>query len=176
MRSDGAHSATPRSSAQLAAGHEVASHTWLHRRLVPLTRGALLAEIVDGATALQRVTGRRPNLFRPPYGYFDRRVSAAVAGGGLRLVGWDIAIDSAAHGRDTRAAARLVLDLAHDLPKGGPRAIAVLSIVLPQLRRRGLRVVTVSELLRAPAHPSAIASSSPPSVPTSRVPSEARAG
>jgi len=35
--------------AQLAAGHEVASHTWSHRRLVPLTRGALLAEIVDGA-------------------------------------------------------------------------------------------------------------------------------
>ena len=159
--------------AQLAAGHEVASHTWSHRRLVPLTRGALLTEIVDGATALQRVTGRRPNLFRSPHGYFDRRVSAAVAAAGLRLIGWDIAIDSAAYGRDTRAAARLVLDrvrpgsivLAHDLPKGGPRAIAVLSIVLPQLRRRGLRVVTVSELLRAPAHPAAIASSSPPPVP-----------
>jgi len=88
--------------AQLAAGHEVASHTWSHRRLAPLTRGALRAEIVDGATALQRVTGRRPNLFRPPHGYFDRRISAAVAAAGLRLIGWDIA----APGRDTRAAPR----------------------------------------------------------------------
>ncbi len=55
-----------------------------------------------------------------------------------------------------RAAARLVLArtrpgsilLAHDLPLGGPRAIAILSLVVPELRRRGLRFVTVSELLR----------------------------
>lgn len=170
---------------QLAAGHELGSHTWSHALLPPLAPRTTRAEILDGARALQRVTGRRPRLFRPPHGYFDRRVSAAVAAAAMRMIGWDVAIDRDANGRDPRAAARLVLSqikpgsilLAHDTARGADRAIAILARVLPQLRRRGLRVVTVSELLgAASAQWSAIASSSPPSVPTSRVPSPANAG
>lgn len=171
--------------AQLAAGHELGSHTWSHALLPPLSPRATRAEILDGSHALQRVTGRRPRLFRPPHGYFDRRVSAAVAAMAMRMIGWDVAIDRDANGRDPRAAARLVLSqvkpgsilLAHDTPRGADRAIAILARVLPQLRRRGLRAVTVSELLEsASGQRSAIASSSPPSVPTSRVPSAANAG
>lgn len=144
---------------QLAAGHELASHTWSHPLLPPLPANAMRAEITRGATALQRITGDRPQFFRPPHGYFDRRVSAAAAALGMGTIGWDIAVDRAATGRSAQAAAAVVLRqvrpgsilLAHDLPRGGPRAIAILSIVLPELRRRGIRVGTVSELLRAAA-------------------------
>jgi peptidoglycan/xylan/chitin deacetylase (PgdA/CDA1 family) len=96
-------------------------------------------------------------LFRPPYGYFDRRVSALVARSGLRLVGWNVAVERFLHGRTPAAAAAAVarvtrpgdILLLHD--GGGRRAatIATLRALLPLLRARGLRAVTVSRLLRA---------------------------
>jgi len=171
--------------AELAAGHELGSHTWSHPLLPALAPDASRAQILGGARALRNATGRRSRLFRPPHGFFDRRVGATVAAAGMQIIGWDVAIDRVAHGRSTRAAARLLIGqihagsivLAHDTARGARRATELLTLILPQLRRRGLRFVTVSALLRASAaQPSAIASSSPPSVPTSSVPSAASAG
>lgn len=173
---------------QLAAGHELHSHTWSHELLPPRSAAAISSDIRRGERSLQRASGRRSRYFRPPHGYFDRRVSSAAAAAGLRTVGWDVSIDRLALGRSPRQAARMLLDrvkpgsivLGHDAPNGEARARAVLSIVVPELRRRGYRFVTLSELLSSvPGHgpkPPPIASSSPPSVPTSSVPSAASAG
>lgn len=171
--------------AELAAGHEVQTHTWSHELLPPRPVGEIRMDIVRGARLLQRVSGLTPRYFRPPHGFFDRRVSTQVAAAGMRTVGWNVSIDRIALGREPRVAARMLLDqvmagsilLAHDAPNGVDRAIATLKVALPELRRRGLEFATVSELLApVPGQPPAIASSSPPSVPTSSVPSAASAG
>jgi peptidoglycan/xylan/chitin deacetylase (PgdA/CDA1 family) len=170
---------------ELRAGHEVQTHTWSHELLPPRSTSEIRDDIVRGARSLRRVSGRTPRYFRPPHGFFDPRVSSVVAATGLRTVGWDVAIDRLALGRDPKLAARMLLEqvkpgsilLAHDAPNGAERAIATLTLALPELRRRGLSFVTVSELLSSvDGQPPAIASSSPPSVPTSSVPSAASAG
>ncbi len=167
--------------AELAAGHEIADHTWSHARLVGLANAALHAQIDRGADVVAQIAGRRPTLFRPPHGDFDARVSAVAAHAGLRTIGWNVTVERELRGRSVAAATRRLLTLvrpgsillAHDgrLPRA--RTLAVIRRLLPALHRRGYRVVTVSALLRAAAP---IASSSPLSLPTSRVPSPASAG
>ncbi len=164
---------------ELAAGHEVQTHTWSHDLLPPRPAAEIREDIQRGARALRRVTGRAPRYFRPPHGFFDRRVSSATAAAGLRMVGWDVPIDRLAFGRDPRIAARMLLDqvrpgsilLAHDAPNGAGRAISTLTLALPELRRRGLTFVTVSELLSSvPGQPPAIASRSSTDAPSCRRP------
>lgn len=140
-----------------ARGDEIGDHTLDHRRLPPLPSARVEREVVGGARAIAAIADRPPDLFRPPYGYFDRRVSTVVARARLRLVGWDVAVEQFLHGRTAAEAARAVaratrpgdILLLHD--GGGRRGatLATLRALLPLLERRGLRSVTVSRLLRA---------------------------
>ncbi len=138
-------------------GDEIADHTLDHRRLPPLGSALVAREITGGARAIAGITGRRPTLFRPPYGYFDNRVSALVADAGLRLVGWNLAVERFLHGRTPAQAAAAVARITRPgdillLHDGGGRrgaTLATLRALLPLLHARGLRPVTVSRLLRA---------------------------
>lgn len=139
------------------AGDEIGDHTLDHRRLPPLRSAMVAGEIAGGSRAIAGVTGRRPTLFRPPYGYFDNRVSALVADAGLRLVGWNVAVERFLHGRTPAQAAAAVARITRPgdillLHDGGGRrgaSLATLRALLPRLHARGLRSVTVSRLLRA---------------------------
>ncbi len=146
--------------AQLRAGNEVADHSWSHPRLRSLSSAALRRQIVLAARSLAAIGGRPPTLFRPPHGDFDRRVSAAVDAAGLRLVGWDLAVERELDGRTPAQAARAIarqarrgsIILAHDGGGRRGRSVAAVALLLPALRRRGLRVVSVSTLLSVLRH------------------------
>jgi peptidoglycan/xylan/chitin deacetylase (PgdA/CDA1 family) len=73
--------------AQLAAGHAVENHSQNHADLTTLDPEAIAAEIIEANETL-RAAGADPQWFRPPYGYTDDRVKAAVATAGLREVIW----------------------------------------------------------------------------------------
>ncbi len=141
--------------ATVAAGQEVANHTYDHLRLPPLGDAALQWQIAAQRTVARHAGLPATHLFRPPYGYFDGRVSAAAARQGLRVIGWDVPLEREMSGHTIIAAVhRLVslvyrgsIVLAHDSRGDRSRTIAVLARLLPALRARGLRAVTVSDLL-----------------------------
>ena len=54
----------------VAEGHAVGNHTWSHARLSTLTPAWVEAEIEQGATVIEALSGTRPRLFRPPGGDF----------------------------------------------------------------------------------------------------------
>ncbi len=63
--------------ASLYAGHEVASHGWMHRNLDHLDPYRRLAEIRDGRAALEDLLGRSVRGFASPYGaHSDASVDA----------------------------------------------------------------------------------------------------
>ena len=72
---------------QLDAGHAVENHTRTHADLTTLTPEQVAEEITT-ANADLRDAGADPQWFRPPYGYTDERVKAAVAAAGLQEVIW----------------------------------------------------------------------------------------
>ncbi|MFB7504272.1 polysaccharide deacetylase family protein [Streptomyces broussonetiae] len=71
------------------AGDAIGEHTVTHPHLTRLPLARIEYEIGTGARQIVSVTGRRPTLFRPPFGAWDARVYAAHLGrlpGGSALV------------------------------------------------------------------------------------------
>ncbi len=75
------------------AGHYVGNHTMDHKELTSLSRAAALAEIDDSAAAIEKATGVRPFLFRPPYGAMNPFLEGAVRDRHLELMLWNIDIE-----------------------------------------------------------------------------------
>lgn len=92
-----------------AAGHYVGNHTYDHRRLTALSHTAALAEIDDAASAIERATGARPWLFRPPYGALDPWLERALRDRSLDLLLWNIDVDDVRR-TDPDATARCIED------------------------------------------------------------------
>lgn len=72
------------------AGHLIGNHTHDHEMLTSLSHTQAMAQIDDGASSIERVTGRRPLLFRPPYGALDAYSQELLKARGNELVLWSI--------------------------------------------------------------------------------------
>ncbi len=130
----------------VAAGHEIANHTWAHPDLTKLTDAQVRDEVRRAQDAISNATGVRATSIRPPYGASDRRVRALVP---LPFVVWDI---------DTRDWQDPGVDVVVDRAAGGavPGSIvlmhdthedtieAVPSIV-ERLRSRGFATASVED-------------------------------
>jgi peptidoglycan/xylan/chitin deacetylase (PgdA/CDA1 family) len=131
---------------EVAAGDDVGDHTEDHLRLPPLSGVALAAEFSAARSALRAAGAPPPHLFRPPHGDFDGRIQAAALARGERLIGWDLVLEPRRPGRSAAAVAARArpgsIILAHDAEA------AAIPGLLRDLRRRGLRSVAVSTLLR----------------------------
>src|SRR5262245_12738358 len=57
-------------------GGVVEDHTMTHPNLTKLSADQMRSEICGAADAIQAATGRRPTLFRPPYGLYNDTVRA----------------------------------------------------------------------------------------------------
>jgi peptidoglycan-N-acetylglucosamine deacetylase len=135
-------------------GHEIANHTWTHPHLTRLSTGAIHSQLARTNRRLTRLTGERPTLFRPPYGDVNRKVRRIARRLGLRTVLWGA--DSIDWMSDCQAIVRRVAArvrnrttvLLHD--GGGNRTATVCALprIIRNLRSRGYRFVTVSELPR----------------------------
>ncbi len=73
-----------------AAGHLIGSHTHDHDLLTTDTHTQVLEQIDEGIASIERVTGKRPELFRPPYGQLDAFGEQAITERHLGLVLWSI--------------------------------------------------------------------------------------
>lgn len=58
-----------------AAGHEVGNHSWNHPDLSKMPLSKALEEINRTNDIIQKVTGEKPTVFRPPYGAFTDQLS-----------------------------------------------------------------------------------------------------
>jgi peptidoglycan/xylan/chitin deacetylase (PgdA/CDA1 family) len=122
--------------AEASAG-VIGDHTWTHARLAGLGLDGLRREIGRTRAAEIAHIGRRIMLFRPPYGVRTPAADVYVRRLGMVQVLWDVA-DS---GAGIRGGSIVVL---HETR---PRTLPLLRAILRDLRRRGLRAVTVPELL-----------------------------
>jgi peptidoglycan/xylan/chitin deacetylase (PgdA/CDA1 family) len=140
-------------------GHGLGNHSFEHSHLTPMrSRSRLTDELVHAGDVIERAAGKRTKWFRPPVGLLSPPVVAAARAAKLELVGWSAtARDGVARATVEDSAARLILALQpgailvlHDAAERGERApIAkeVLERLLPELEARGLRSVSLDELL-----------------------------
>jgi peptidoglycan/xylan/chitin deacetylase (PgdA/CDA1 family) len=86
------------------AGHLIGNHTHDHARLTALARADALAQIAQGADSIEQAIGRRPCLFRPPFGQLDSYLEGATRDEGLTVVLWNIEVEDL-HREDPEAMA-----------------------------------------------------------------------
>ncbi|RIA92074.1 Carbohydrate Esterase Family 4 protein [Glomus cerebriforme] len=73
----------------VAAGHQIAVHTWSHTALTTQSNEEIIAEIKWTETAIKQAVGLTPKYMRPPYGNIDDRVRGILTQLGYKVVIWD---------------------------------------------------------------------------------------
>lgn len=135
----------------LADGHEIANHSQNHFRLPPLSSDQRHREINDVDIAFCRITGKHLLYLRPPGMQFNDAVLADAKRLGYIVVGYTtVSGDYETGGTPEHIAERTLrradnggIILLHDYPE----TAAALPQILNELQRRGLKCVTVSDLL-----------------------------
>ena len=74
----------------VAAGHEIASHSWRHPRLSTLEPVEQLAEIQIGCQLIEEASGQTVRFFRPPHGDFDAVTLEEVRKSGHIVSLWNV--------------------------------------------------------------------------------------
>jgi len=145
------------------AGHEIGNHSYFHRPMLSLSKSAMREELVRTGDSIEKVLGQRPVLFRPPYG---------LQGPGLQIALAELGMPSilmSSHGvdweeTDPELIATKVVEsiepgsiiLLHDghgdveeptAQQSRAPSVAATGIIIEELKSRGYRFVTVSELL-----------------------------
>jgi peptidoglycan/xylan/chitin deacetylase (PgdA/CDA1 family) len=73
-----------------AEGHSLGNHSWDHSDLRTLSLHAVRSHLTRTSEAIERATGERPTVFRPPSGYTSRSVGALARGLGMWTLLWDV--------------------------------------------------------------------------------------
>ncbi len=136
----------------VAAGHETANHSYNHRRMIFRPASFYDDEIWRGREALRRAGTDDAGLFRPPFGRKLVGLPLAAERQGRRIIMWDVADPDTEDAREfaeqvVREARPGSIILLHVMSRQNVAARAALPHILSGLERKGLRVVTVSELL-----------------------------
>ncbi|MBK5992321.1 polysaccharide deacetylase family protein [Streptomyces microflavus] len=137
-------------------GHEVANHTWTHEILTDREPDEIRAELEKTQVAIEKITGKKPRLMRPPQGRTDDTVSEISKELGLSQVLWSATAKDYST-NDSALITKRILDqagkdgiiLLHDIYKGTVPAVPG---IIDALRKDGYTFVTVPELM-APAEP-----------------------
>jgi peptidoglycan/xylan/chitin deacetylase (PgdA/CDA1 family) len=146
------------------ARHELGNHTWAHHDLARLDEEQVRDQILRTHFAIKRVTGETTTLMRPPWGHLGGSTLVVAEEFGYDVVMWSHQMHEDRYRADPPAQARDIVDnvqpgsivLAHDVGKS-KRLVALrqLGAIIVGLRRRGLKPVTVSELIAAGSRPAA---------------------
>lgn len=138
------------------SGHELGNHSWSHAQLTRLSTGGIKYELQHTQNLVERLTGVRMRVMRPPYGSTDGRVTTETRHEGLAQILWNVdtldwrdRVSSVVAHRAAKAQPGSIV-LMHDIHKSTVDAVPAL---LRSLEKKGYTFVTVSELYNKPPAP-----------------------
>ena len=133
------------------AGHEVENHTYTHPHCTKISRQQLIEELEDTSQLIEKLTGRRPRFFRPPFGEYDNKVITTSRALDYQVVQWSLdTLDWKEPGTDfivnrileNTGPGEIVL-----MHNNAPQTPEALRRVIPKLLDRGFEIVPLSELI-----------------------------
>src|SRR5712691_4143471 len=140
-------------------GHEIGNHTWDHAPLPLRMPSAMRMTIRRTSDLVQDITGLRPRVFRAPFGWRNPWLDGAARREGCEPIAWTVGVyDTDRPGVEAivdRAIEGFVdgsILLLHDGRSLDPepdasQVVEALPRIVGEARRRGFRLLTVSELL-----------------------------
>jgi peptidoglycan/xylan/chitin deacetylase (PgdA/CDA1 family) len=132
-------------------GHELANHSWSHRKPTDLDDATLLDEVDKATAAIVAATGVKPGLYRPPYlallpaqgSLINRTCGLLVLTETWNSLDWQRPPPGAVRERMLSGIPNGSIVLAHE---SFPQSVAEMPGIIAELAARGYRSVTVSAL------------------------------
>lgn len=136
-------------------GHTIGVHSYAHDRLFSL-RGEkrVRADLEKAIAALEKITGQRPTLFRPPIGHTNPIIARVADALDLTVVGWSVSGRDGVNAEPEAVVARIrgglrdrAIVLMHDASERGdhvPAGPRALPQVLEAIAEHRLHVVPLS--------------------------------
>lgn len=72
------------------AGHEIGTHSATHPYMSKLDKTAIVRELTSSSQAIETITGKKVDVFRPPYGDYDDLLIDTAFELGLYTIQWDV--------------------------------------------------------------------------------------
>lgn len=132
-------------------GHDVGNHSTTHPNMSQLSREDMLKEINTTSEKIEKLIGKRPILFRPPFGDYNNDLIQVCRENGIYVIQWDVdSLDWKELGvqsvvdRVTRNINSGSIVLFHNNAK---YIREYLPIIIERLQEQGFEIVPVSELI-----------------------------
>jgi peptidoglycan/xylan/chitin deacetylase (PgdA/CDA1 family) len=138
------------------AGHQLGNHTWAHSNLTSHSEAFIRDSLRRTHQLITKVTGKAPNVLRPPWGRIDTLGLLACSELAYDVVLWSSHVTGSNATADAATTVRTAtpgsIVLAHD---GGSepstRLVRAIDGMLTSLRSKGFRFVTMEQLIAASA-------------------------
>ena len=132
-------------------GFEIGIHSNTHPDMTKLTKSQIYDELEINLKLIQNLTGFRPKLFRPPYGYYNNNLIEVCEDLGLSCIEWDVdsldwkglSASSIANRVITRAKNGSIV-LFHN---NSDNIISGLKLVLEYFKSKKMQVVAIGDLI-----------------------------
>ncbi len=129
-------------------GHTVGNHSYSHAYV--FTDAKAVEEHSKGREVIERIIGKRPAYFRPPFGVMNPKIVSVVNTFGDSVIGWDLRSRDGTAGSEKEILKRVrkkidgsTLLLFHDT---NPHTPKILKEVIHLCRKNGMEIVSVQEL------------------------------
>lgn len=133
------------------AGHELGTHSRSHPYMSKLSKAQIQDELTTSSAAIERVTGKRPTLFRAPYGDYNNTLIQTATELGLYTIQWDVDSLDWKNLSATEIAMRIIngakngsIILCHN---NGLHTAEALPLIFSTLQNRGYAFVPIGELI-----------------------------
>lgn len=131
-------------------GMEIGNHTWHHYNLTQLSASQIKWEINKTADSIEAATGKRPTLFRPPFGYYDKTVQKVAKEQGEAVIKWNVDPEDWRY----QTPQHTINYLKHNAKRNGivdmhsrKATVEAIPTVIKELKAQGFTFVTISQLL-----------------------------
>lgn len=138
-------------------GHVIGNHSFSHTYWFSLNGAEVIFnDLHQCDEAIIAATGKRPRLFRPPYGVTNPMVAKAARQGGYESIGWSIRT----YDTNAKDAGLLLQKSLKNLRNGdiilfhdwAPYTIGILPEFIKQARAKGFELVGIEDLLAIKAY------------------------
>ena len=138
-------------------GHLIGMHSYSHSNWFDLfSPGCMRKELEISSQEVFEATGKKPLLFRPPYGVINPMLKRALHGSGLHVIGFSNRAWDTSNRNKEIILARIMKNLnpgdiilLHDTV---PESIEVINNLAEQTKQAGYRIVPLDKLLNIPAY------------------------
>ena len=134
-------------------GHSIGNHTYSHSFFIDFkNKNGFITELAKTAEEVFKITGKKIDLFRPPYGVTTPNLARAAKDLNYKIIGWNVrSMDTTGDSAETiikRVKEQLkpgAVVLFHDTSE---KTIEVLKQTLNFAEENGYKIVSVEELIK----------------------------